>query len=161
MTPGTSGPKPRALHRLPRRQRERAHGAPVEAAEERDELVAPGGIARQLDGALRPPPRPNCRTRRAARTSPGRDLGQLLGQRDQLLVIEIRARHVDQPRGLLLDRLHHLADGNGPWPPPRCPALKSRKRLPSTSSMIAPSPFAPPADSTACRKAIPLSRRAR
>ena len=37
----------------------------------------------------------------------GRDRGQLLGQRDQLFVIEIGARHVDQARRLLLDGFHH------------------------------------------------------
>ena len=44
-------------------------------------------------------------TRRGA--SPGAICGQFLGQRDQLFVIEIGARHVDQAGRLLLDGLDH------------------------------------------------------
>ena len=41
-----------ALHGLAGGQRERPHGAPVERAEEGDELVAPGVIAGQLHGGF-------------------------------------------------------------------------------------------------------------
>jgi hypothetical protein len=82
-------------------------------------FIAPGGPSRQLDGAL-----DGFGARiaegNAARHIAGRDRGQLFRQRDQFLVIEIGARHVDQARGLLLDGFHHPRMAVARWPPPRC-----------------------------------------
>jgi hypothetical protein len=41
-----------ALHGLAGGEREGAHGAPVKTAEEGDDLVAPGGVAGELNGAF-------------------------------------------------------------------------------------------------------------
>ena len=69
-------------------------------------LSRPGGVAGQLDRAFH-----RLRARVAEGHAPrhvaGRDLIQLFGQRGQFFVVEIRARHVDQAGGLLLDRFHH------------------------------------------------------
>ena len=91
------------------RERQRAHGAAVEAAEEADEVRPPGVIAGQLDGRL---------DRLGARVGHEADRGflergdlvQLLGQVDPYLVIEV-GRDVDELVGLLLDGLHHLGMG--------------------------------------------------
>ena len=98
-------------------------------------------------------------TRRA--TSPGAICAELLGQRDQLLVIEIGARHVDQPGGLLLNRLDH----------PRMAVAGRHHRDAGVEIQKAVAihvfddgafAFArPPADSSACRTAKQPSRRAR
>src|SRR5437764_1277270 len=44
----------------------------------------------------------------AARDVAGRDLTEPFGERGEALVIEIGARHVDQARGLVLNRADHL-----------------------------------------------------
>ena len=142
----------RALHGLARGQRKRPHGAAVKAAEEGDDFVAAGGIARQLDGAFdgfrarvaeRDAPRP----RRPARSRPASP---------------------PAPPSLRNRNPCPTCGSAGPpaaeWPPPRAggsgpvattamPALKSRNRLPSTSSTMAPSPCSAPADSSACTMA--------
>ena len=88
-------------------QRERAHGASVEGAEEGDHVLALGVIAGQLERgfnrfgagvAVVNPVRPGH----------GSDFRHPLRQRDHALVVEIRARHVDQFARLLLNRSHHI-----------------------------------------------------
>ena len=49
------------------------------------------------------------------------DRREFLGEIDHALVIEIRAGHVDQVGGLLLDRGDDVAGGNAPWRRRRCP----------------------------------------
>ena len=95
------------LLRLGRGERERAHGAPVEGAVERDHMLALGVVTRQLERgfhrlgagvAVVDPVRP----------FHGRDFREPLGERDHALVIKIGARHVDEFRRLLLDGRDHL-----------------------------------------------------
>ena len=108
-----------ALHGLARGERERAHGASVEAAEEGDDLVAAGGVAGQLDGAFHGFGA-GVAEGDAPRDVAGRDFVQLFGQGDQFLVVEIGARHVDQAGGLLLDGFDDPRDGSGRWRLRRC-----------------------------------------
>ncbi len=98
--------EPGALHGFARGEGECSHGPTVEAAEEGDDLVAPGSVARQLDSPLH---RLRARVAEgdAARHVAGRDLIQLFGQRGEFFVVEIRPRHVDQAGGLLLNGFHH------------------------------------------------------
>ena len=87
-------------------ERERAHGAPVECAIERDELFAAGMIAGQLDGGLN---RLGAGVAEVnlARDSAGGEGGKLLGEFHHVLVVEVGARHVDQAGGLALDGFDH------------------------------------------------------
>ena len=92
-----------ALRGLRGGQRKSAHGAAVEAPVEGDELVALGGVARQLDGAF------DGFGAGIAEVNflgfgAGRDGGQFFREARHVLVIEIRAGHVDQFGGLLLNR---------------------------------------------------------
>ena len=88
-------------------QRERAHGASVEGAEECDHVLPLGVIAGQLErgfhrfGA-------GVAVVNLVRSRHGSDFRQPLRQRDHALVVEIRARHVDQFARLLLNRGHHI-----------------------------------------------------
>ena len=93
-----------ALHGLARRQRQRAERAPVKAAEEGDDVRPARGVAGELDARLdrfgarvaekRPP---------TAVAVERRQPGDLLSQPHLRLVVEIRARHVDELAGLLRD----------------------------------------------------------
>ncbi len=88
-------------------QRQRAHRPSMKRAEERDDVLAFGVIARQLERAL------DCLRARVAivklvRARHGSDLRQVLSERDQILVIKICARHVDQLARLLLNGGDHI-----------------------------------------------------
>ena len=95
------------LLRLRRGERERAHGASVEGAVERDHVLALGVVARQLErgfhrfgaGVAVVDP---------VRAFHGRDFREPFGERDHALVIKIGARHVDEFRRLLLNGGDHL-----------------------------------------------------
>ena len=65
---------------------------------------------------------------------PGTALGQPLRQVDLRLIVEIGAGHVQQLGRLILDGGDDLRDGSGRSTVTAMPAVKSRKRLPSTSS---------------------------
>ena len=125
------------LNHFARGQRQRSQRAAMEAAVKRDELVTPGFIAGQFERRL-DRLRAGVAEVHTARDAAGSRGGQLLGQVHHVFVVEIGAGHVDQTLGLLLDGPHHARDGNGPWPT-AIPAFKSRNRLPSTSSTMAPS----------------------
>ena len=92
-----------ALHGLAGGERERAHRAAVEAAVEGDEFVAAGVITGELhrgfDGLGAGIPEVD-----ALGFLAGSDRRKFLGEIDHTLVVEIRAGHVDQVGGLLLDR---------------------------------------------------------
>ncbi len=113
-------------------ERQRPHGAPVECAVERDELLAAGVIAGQLDGGLDGLGAGVAEVDLRGHAA-GRQGGQLLGQVHHVLVVEVGARHVDQAGGLALDGFDHLWDGNGRWRPRRCrrcsPESDCRQRL--------------------------------
>ena len=95
------------LLRLRGRQRERAHGASVESAKERDHLLPLGVIARQLQSAL-----DSFGARvsviNLVRPRHRRDLRKPLGQRHHALVVKVGARHVDQFARLLLNGGNHF-----------------------------------------------------
>ena len=76
-------------------ERERAHRAAMKSAMEGDELVALGVIFHQLNGRF---DRFGAGISEvdALRCFAGRDRGELLGKFDEIRIIEIRARHVDQ-----------------------------------------------------------------
>ena len=78
----------------------------MEASEEGDQLVAPGGIARQLDRAF-DGFGAGIAERDAARSVARRDLRKFLGQGDHLFVVKVRAGHVDEAGRLPLDRFDH------------------------------------------------------
>ena len=80
-------------------ERERAHGAAVEAAEEGDELVAAGVIAGQLEGGLDGLGAGVAEVD-AFGLAAGGEGGELLGEVDHVLVIEVGAGHVDEAFGL-------------------------------------------------------------
>ena len=83
-------------------QRQRAHGASVKRAEERNDVLALGVIAGQLEGAL-DRLRAGVAVVNFVGSGHGRDLRQALRQCDHVLVIKIRPRHVDQLGRLLLN----------------------------------------------------------
>src|SRR4029079_16875326 len=83
------------LNDLARSERQRTHRATVKRAQEREDALTLGVIARQLDrsfGRLGARITEEC----ADGTVDRRDGGQLFGQSDLRLVIEIRPRHVDE-----------------------------------------------------------------
>ncbi len=92
-----------ALRRFRCGERKSAHGAAVEASVKRNELVTLGGISRQFDGAF------DCLGARIGEKDllafqARHGLAQPLRQLRHALVIKIRAGHVNQLGGLLLDR---------------------------------------------------------
>ncbi len=95
------------LLRFRSRQRDRAHRAAVECAEEGDNVLALGVIARELQGAL---DGLSARVSVVELVGPchGRQLGEAIGQLDHAGVIEVGARHVDQLGSLLLDGFDHV-----------------------------------------------------
>ena len=103
------------LLRLGAGERQRAHGAPVECAEKRDHLLASGVIARHLERAL-DGLGAGVAVEEPVRPGHGRHGREPRCQIGQQLVVKIRARDVDQLRGLLLNRSHHfgmaMAGGN-------------------------------------------------
>ena len=96
-----------ALDNLAPGERQRAHRAAMECACEGDEFIPAGVIAGQLHGGLN-----RFRARVAEVDAPrdiaGRNRRELLAQLHHVFVVEIRAGHVDQLRGLLLDGLDHF-----------------------------------------------------
>ena len=99
-------PEAGVLARLARGERHRPGAPPVERPSEGDDRGAPGGVARQLDRALRrlgagvgeehPLPR-------RARGEPR----QPLAEGGHALVVEVGAADVEEPSGRVLDRLDH------------------------------------------------------
>src|SRR5262245_29180821 len=86
-------PEAATLDRLTRRQRQRPHGPSVEAAEERDDVLSPGGITRELQARLdRLGPR--VAEERADATRDWRKRSELLRETDLRLVVEVGPRHV-------------------------------------------------------------------
>ena len=125
---------------LRRRQRQRAERAPVEAAVEGDHVRAAGVVAGELERALdrlgagvgeeRPRARASATSRPAARTARRRPGG----------------RSRTSSSGGQASAWACIAAVTAGWAWPAAltaiPALKSRKRLPSTSSITAPEPRA-------------------
>ena len=99
-----------ALNRLARRQRQRAQRPAVKAAEKRDDVVAPGRVAGELDARL---DRfgPGVAEKRAHAAVDRRDGREVLGELHLRLVIEVGARHVQKPLRLLGDRPHDVGMG--------------------------------------------------
>ena len=95
------------LLRLGAGERERAHGAAVECAQERDDVLAAGVVAGQLERAL-DGLGAGVAVEELVRPGHGRHGGEPLGQIGQRLVVEIGAGDVDQLGGLLLDGGDHL-----------------------------------------------------
>jgi hypothetical protein len=99
-------PEAATLHCPARGQRQCAQRPPVKAAQKSHELgsprVIPGELERGFDRF-----RPRVAEEHAPRPSPGRQSCQLLGQLHHVGVVEIGARHVDEPGRLLLDRFHY------------------------------------------------------
>ena len=93
--------------RLGAGQRERAHGAPMEGAEEGDHLLPFGVIAGQLQRAL-DGLGPGVAKEKAVRAGHGRDGRKPLGQIGQMLVVKVRAGDVQQLSGLFLNGGHDL-----------------------------------------------------
>ena len=105
---GEQRPEPGAVARLGRGERDRPIGPAVERPVERDQVLPPGGPARQLDARLhRLGPRVGEERTRGALH--GRDRIEALGELGVDREEEVGRGVVDQLRRLLLDRLHH------PW----------------------------------------------
>ena len=108
-----------------------AVGAAVEGAQEGDDAAAPRPVAHQLQGALQ-----GLGARVAqedALLAPARhQAGHALGQVHLRLIVKVGAGKVQEPLGLLLDRLHHVPDGSDRWSRRRCrrqnPAGGCRRR---------------------------------
>src|SRR5206468_4187835 len=90
----SSIPKRLALHGFARCKRKRPHRPPVKCAQKRDELVATRRIVRHLDGRLNGF-RAGIAEVDAPLAAPWRKRRQLLGKGDHVLVVEVRAGHVD------------------------------------------------------------------
>ena len=100
-------------------ERERTHGASMERAVKGDNPLALGVIARKFERSL------NGLCAGVAVIHfvwplHGSDLRETLSKRDHVLVIEIRAGHVDKFASLLLDGGERLPDGSGRWRSRRC-----------------------------------------
>ena len=95
------------LLRLGSGERERAHGTAMEGAEKRYHVLPLGVIASQFKRALN-----RFRTRVAVvdfvGAGHGGNLRQTLRQGDHVLVIKIRARHVNQLGSLFLNGRDHM-----------------------------------------------------
>jgi hypothetical protein len=96
-----------ALLRLGRGERQRAHSASVERAEERDDVLPLGVIAGKLQRAL-DGFGAGVAVVNAVRSGHGSDLRKALAELHHVLVVEIGARHVDQFAGLLLNSSDHI-----------------------------------------------------
>ena len=90
------------LLRLRAGERERAHGAAVEGAQERDHLLAAGMIAGQLEGAL-DGLGPGVAVEELVRAGHGRDGREPGGQIGDMFVVKIGAGDVNQLGGLFLN----------------------------------------------------------
>ncbi len=79
----------------------------MKCSSKRDEFIAACVVASQLHGCF-----DRLRARITKVDAPGNaagcDCSQLLGQFDHVLVVEIRAGHVDQTLGLIFDRRNYL-----------------------------------------------------
>ena len=96
-----------ALHRLARRERERAIGPAVEAAVERDDLLPARAQPRQLDRRLHDLGS-GVGEEHAPRTGPRCLPRQALGQRHDVLVVEVGGTRVEEPLRLGPDRGHDV-----------------------------------------------------
>src|SRR5262249_54809854 len=96
-----------ALNRAAGRERESAHGASMERAVKGDELIALGVILHELDGGF---DRFSAGIAEvdALRSFAGGDSSEFFGEFDEVWVVEIRAGHVNQFGGLLLNRSNHV-----------------------------------------------------
>ncbi len=94
------------LRVLARGERERAHRAPVEAAEEPDEARPPRDVARELERGL-DTLRPRLAEEAHRRLVHGRKRRQPLAEAHLALVPVVRA-HVQEALGGVLDRGHHV-----------------------------------------------------
>jgi hypothetical protein len=90
--------KPAALDRFAGGQRQRSHAAAVKAAEKRDDVLASGCVARQLETRF-----DRFSSRISEKRSPAagllsarRDRCQFFGEPDLRLVIKICPRHVEE-----------------------------------------------------------------
>lgn len=92
----------RALHRPARGRRKRTHGSAVKRTVKRDELIAARGVPRQLQRRLH----------RFGAEVPEQHFAirpaELFGHFHHVLVVEIRAGHVDRLSGPPLNGGHHL-----------------------------------------------------
>ncbi len=127
-----------ALHGAAGSKRKRAHGAAVEAAVERDQFVALGVVTRELNGGFGTFGAGVAEVN-ALGFLARRDRRETLREFDEVRIVEVRAGHVNQFAGLLLNRFDDvgmaMAGGTD-----SDAAAKSRKVLPSTSSIMAPRP---------------------
>ena len=102
---GDEGGEAALLLRLRAGERERAHGAAVEGAEEGDDVLAAGVVAgelhRALDGLSA-----GVAVVEAVRAGHGGDGGEALGEGDDAFVVEVGAGHVDELGGLILNGVH-------------------------------------------------------
>ena len=91
---GHQRPEAALLLRLGSSERDGTHGAPVEGAEEGDDVLALGVVAGQLDcrfhGLC-----PRVAVVNPVRPGHGRDLREALGESHHALVVKIGSRHVD------------------------------------------------------------------
>jgi hypothetical protein len=104
---GHEGTVALALDGLARGEAHGPVGAPVERAVEGHDLLTTGAQPRELDGALHdlgPRVREEHAEGARARGAPR----QVLGQRHDVLVVEVGGAHVQEAIGLALDRRHHL-----------------------------------------------------
>src|SRR6185437_3311957 len=79
----------------------------VKGSEEGDNVLPPGVVTGDLQGALNGLG-PGVAVVKTMRAGHGRDSRQPLGKRHQRLIVEVRAGHVDQLGGLVLNGLHHF-----------------------------------------------------
>ena len=101
---GDKGSEAALLLGLRAGERERAHGAAVEGAEEADDVLAAGVVAGELHGAL-DGFGAGVAVVEPVRAGHGRDGGEALGEGGHVFVVEVGAGHVDQLGGLILDGL--------------------------------------------------------
>ena len=96
-----------AVDRLAARERHGPEGPPVKRAPEGDDVLPAGLVPGELEGGL-DGLGPGVGEEHPVAARHRRQLGQPLGQHDLLVVVEIGARHVQEPGGLLLNRPDHV-----------------------------------------------------
>ncbi len=151
------------LLRLRRRQRKRAHGAPVKCAKERDHVRTLGVVARQLQRGTPPPRRPSCHSKTCAAPS-SEQSSTAAPPASPCSRSRSRCPTCGSARPPASEWPPPLRDGSAPSKsrqcPPRSPETRCHPRLPRSRLARVSPPWDTTAYKTAKYSAGPLRGRA-